>query len=409
MSSDYPRLRALEAFPHHEDGRTLVVLRDPTQISEQLLVVSPELFQLFPLFNGKNSVRDIQVELSRRQGRVVHLEELARILEYLDQAHFLDNPNFRTYHEQLLEEFRNASVRKPRHAGVAYPNTASELRDQLDAFYTHPEGAGLPVSGERREVKAIVAPHIDLRSGGPAYTHAFRALAESAFPDLYLILGTGHMGLPQLFSISSKTFETPLGSSEVDADFLAAVREQLPEPLFAEDISHRHEHTIEFQLVFLHHLLAGRPARILPVLCSFSYRDFQDEEGAREASVMFDRFIEGLQAAERLTGKKVTVIASVDFAHIGPRYGDVFTPDDRTITQVAAADTLMLDGLCTGDPGRFFSFVAEEQDRRRICGFPALYTMLRLKPGLKGRSLCHRHTVMDAGGSFVTYGSLVFE
>ena len=409
MSSDYPRLRALEAFPHYEDGRTLVVLRDPTQISEQLLVVSPELLELFPLFNGKNSVRDIQVELTRRQGRIVHLEELARILEYLDQAHFLDNSNFQSYQEQILQEFGNATLRKPRHAGIAYPSTASELRDQLDGFYAHPEGAGLPESGKGRDVKAIVAPHIDLRSGGPAYTHAFRALGESAFPDLFLILGTGHMGLPQLFSISSKTFETPLGTSEVDADFLAAVREQLPEPLFGEDISHRYEHTIEFQLVFLHHLLAGRPAKILPILCSFAYRDFQEEHGAREATLLFDRFIEGLQTAERQTGKKVTVIASVDFAHIGPRYGDALTPDDGTIAQVTSADTLMLDGLCTGDPDRFFSFVAGEQDRRRICGFPALYTMLRLKPGLTGRLLCHRHSVMDDGGSFVTYGSLVFE
>jgi len=409
MSSDFPRLRALEALPHYEDGRTLVVLRDPTLISEQLLVVSPELLELFPLFNGKNSVRDIQVELSRRQGRIVHLEELTRLLEYLDEAHFLDNPDFRSYEDQILEEFRSATVRKPRHAGVAYPGTANELREQLDGFYVHPEGAGRPVGAEGRDIKAIVAPHIDLRSGGPAYTHAFRALGESSLPDLFLILGTGHMGLPEMFSISSKAFETPLGTSEVDLDFLAAVREQLPEPLFAEDISHRYEHTIEFQLIFLHHLLEGRPARILPVLCSFSYRDFDGEDGTRESRLRFDRFIEGLQTAERKTGKRVTVIASVDFAHIGPRYGDAFTPDDGTIAQVAAADALMLDGLCTGDPGRFFSFVAEEQDRRRICGFPALYTMLRLKPGLKGRLLCHRHTIVDDGGSFVTYGSLVFD
>jgi len=409
MSSEFPHLRPLEAFPHYEDGKTLVVLRDPTQISEQLLVVSPELFQLFPLFNGKNSVRDIQVELSRRQGRIVHSEEIARILQYLDDAHFLDTSSYKEYEEQILREFRAATVRSPRHAGLAYPSDAVELREQLDGFHTHPEGAGLPRSGACGNVKAIVAPHIDLRSGGPAYTHAFRALAESPLPDVFVILGTGHMGLPRLFSISNKSFETPLGTSEVDRDFLAAIREQLPEPMFEEDISHRNEHTIEFQLVFLHHLLAGRQALILPILCSFSYRDLQGANGAEETTRWFDRFVDGLRFAERQTGKRVTLIASVDFAHIGPRYGDAFTPDDRTVAQVTEEDAKMLEKLCTGDPASFFSFVAAEEDRRRICGFPALYTMLRLRPGLKGRVLCHRHTVMDGGGSFVTYGSMVFE
>lgn len=372
-------------------------------------MVSPELFQLFPLFNGKNSVRDIQVELSRRQGRIVHSEELGRILQYLDDAHFLDNESFQEHQTQISEDFRTATLRSPRHAGTAYPADASELREQLDSFYTHPEGAGLPAAGSDRDVRAIVAPHIDLRSGGPAYTHAFRAVAESPLPDLFVILGTGHMGLPRLFSISNKAFETPLGTSEVDLDFVAAVREQLPEPIFAEDISHRNEHTIEFQLVFLHHMLAGRPANILPVLCSFSYKDLQGENGVPEPAVWFERFVDGLQYAERKTGKRVTLIASVDFAHIGPRYGDGFTPNDRTIEDVTAADAKMLEQLSSGDPARFFSFIAQEEDRRRICGFPALYTMLRLRPGLKGRVLCHRHTVMDGGGSFVTYGSMLFE
>jgi len=409
MSSlEYPCIRYLEAHPHEDQGKTYVILRDPAQISEQMLVVTPEFLGLLPLFDGRHSLLDIQADLSKRFGRIFLSEELKQIIERLDEAHFLESDGFREYHARLRGDFAAATIRSPHHAGSAYPREAADLFDTISAFYLHPEGAGAPQANTGRLVRALVAPHIDLRSGGPTYTHAYRALAEGPPPDLFVIMGTGHMGLPQMFSISPKDFETPLGVSPSDPEFLDRLKARFGEPLFAEDLSHRHEHTIEFQLVFLHHLFRLAPPRILPILCSFSYADLQPDSTSPHPE-WFTRFVEAFKAVQRETGRRVCFIASVDFAHIGPRYGDSLQPDDTLIEDVKRKDRQMLELILASDPQAFFGYIASEQDERRICGFPALYTMLHLLDGEKGKLLSHSHTVMDPTGSFVTYASAVFE
>jgi AmmeMemoRadiSam system protein B len=177
--------------------------------------------------------------------------------------------------------------------------------------------------------------------------------------------------------------------------------------MFREDLSHRHEHTIEFQLVFLHHLFRVSPPRILPILCSFSYADVQG--GAKSPHrEWFGRFVGAFRTAVRETGRRACFIASVDFAHIGPRYGDSFQPDEARIKDVMRKDGEMLESVLSADSAAFLEYIASEQDQRRICGFPALYTLLHLLDGEKGRLLSHSHSVMDPSGSFVTYGSAVF-
>lgn len=407
-STEYPKIRYLETHAHEDQGKRYVILRDPAQISEQMLVVSPEFLTLLPLFDGRHSLLDIQAELSKRFGRIFFNEELREIIEGLDEVHFLESDGFRDYHARLMGDFAAAKVRSPHHAGSAYPKEASDLFDTVSGFYLHPDGAGAPQSRTGRPVRALVAPHIDLRSGGPTYTHAYRALAEGPPPDLFVIMGTGHMGLPQMFSISPKDFETPLGVSPADGEFLEALKAQLAEPLFGEDLSHRHEHTIEFQLVFLHHLFRPAPPRILPILCSFSYADLEPDSTSPHRQ-WFARFVEAFKTVHRQTGRRICFVASVDFAHMGPRYGDSFTPDETLIRDVKRKDREMLESILSGDPDAFFRYIASERDQRRICGFPALYTLLHLLDGEKGRLLSHSHTVMDQTRSFVTYASAVFE
>jgi len=408
VSLDYPRLRYLEAFPHEEGGRTSIVLRDPAQISERMLLVSPEFCRLLPLLDGNKSLREIQVELTRQFGRIFPMDDLTKILQQLDEALFLESDHFRLRYRSLLESFRAAPVRPACHAGTAYPADPVDLLEFVSSFYTNPGGAGIPDAGAPSgELRALVAPHIDLRSGGFVYTHAYRALAESQKPDLFVIFGTGHHGLPQMYSISGTRFETPIGASETDSEFVAALGARLPEGLFAEDLSHRHEHTIEFQLIFMHHLYRATPPPIMAVLCSFSYQDVAPGSGSPHREWL-SRFVEAFRAAEKETGKRVCLVASVDFAHIGPRYGDQFHPDQRTVDDTLRADREMLEHLTKADAQGFYGYIAAEQDRRRVCGFPALYTILNLLDGEQGRVLCHSHAALDQAGSFVSFASLTF-
>ena len=128
--TDRPKLRYLESLPFKDEGRQLILLRDPTKISEQALAVAPELYSLLLLFDGKHSILDIQAEMTRRQGQIVLQEELSRLLAQLDSAYFLENENFRRHHSDLVETYRGETVRKASHAGVRLSRrTSSAVRD----------------------------------------------------------------------------------------------------------------------------------------------------------------------------------------------------------------------------------------------------------------------------------------
>lgn len=400
-----PKLRYLEPLPHHEDGRPVVLLRDPAQVSREMLVVSPELFALMTLLDGERSVSRVLADAEKILGSRISSVDFETILNRLDEACFLDNERFRGRQRELLEVFRSESVRRAYHAGASYPSEAAELADRLASFYSHDQGAGLPGPSERKTLQAMIAPHIDLRLGGPCYTHAYRALAESSLPDLFVILGTGHQGLPELFSLSLKDFETPLGSAQVDRDFAKLLQERIDGPYFLEDLSHRNEHTIEFQVVFLQHLLGSRPLKILPVLVSFSYLTFELPQEAQRHRRLFARFVEAMRDAAERSGKRICFVASVDLAHIGPRYGDRFKPDEENVRSAMRKDAEMLDFVLKGDPEGFFAYVREEEDQRRICGFSPLYTLLNLIDGGEGELLDHSQAVMDESSSFVTFAS----
>lgn len=408
MQQHHPRLRYLEALHHTHDGNPVIVLRDPLQISDAVLMVPPALYPFLTLLDGTNSIPDIQKALTEQTGQPVSEHQIVHLVDQFDRAGFLHNARFRRLYRELLEQFRSSSLRKAVHAGISYPNEAAELQSVISTFYTDINGAGLPGDRAARSLKGLVAPHIDLRLGGPTYTHAYRVLAESEPPDLFVILGTGHHGLPELFSISRKDFETPLGLAKTDQDLLRLLDETLRPDRFREDLTHRTEHTIEFQIPFLQHLLPHHEFRILPVLCSFSFEQLRGSE-TLEDDRRFEAFVGGLQSALQRLGKRVCFIASIDLAHIGPRYGDPKSPDSKAVDKVLRLDRQMLEPASAGDPVGFFDFVADERDRRRICGFSPLYTMLSLLEGEPGRLLAHHQSQMDGSGSFVSYASMAFD
>ena len=64
-------------------------------------------------------------------------------------------------------------------------------------------------------------------------------------------------------------------------------------------------------------------------------------------------------------------------------------------------------GLRFGDcdaPG-FFREIAKDQDRRRICGFSPLYSLIHLLEGGRGRNLKYTQALTPETGSAVTFTS----
>ncbi len=405
-SSMRPRLRYVDVFPvPGEPGRRDFGIRDPQHVSDKVLRLHPQAAYALRFFDGRHTLPEIQAAYREAHGVEFPLELLEQLCGILDEGYFLENDNFRRHYQQLAVSFREAAVREAFHAGVSYDEDPGALKDGLSRLFEPPEGPGLPGAGERkRRIPGIVAPHIDLRLGGHAYAWAYKELAEAEPPELFVILGTGHSALRNPYALTRKRFATPLGEVPVDAGFVARLSELHGEALFADELAHRSEHTIEFQVLFMQQLF-GNTVPIVPVLCSFSYA----ATGSSPAGVLIEEFTQALGQALAADGRRICVIASADLAHVGPRYGDAEGFRGESLDAVKDADMEMLEYVKNVDPDGFRGYLAQEEDRRRICGFAPIYTMLKAMPAQRGRVVAHGHGDMDPVGSICSFASVVFE
>ena len=78
------------------------------------------------------------------------------------------------------------------------------------------------------------------------------------------------------------------------------------------------------------------------------------------------------------TGAAITIIAAVDLAHIGRRFGDAWLVDASRRAQVERADLEMLELALAPDAEAFFDHVMRDRDARRICGFTPIYLLSAL-------------------------------
>jgi MEMO1 family protein len=387
-ASDHPRLRPLEAFPVEQDGERLIALRDPSGFTEQVVLLPIPALDIVSLFDGDHSMAEIHRVVSVRHGeQAPGLEDIARFAARLDDAGFLDSPRFAARRRRIEEAWLASPSRPAAHAGGAYAGDADALRGQIDGFFVHPEGPGLPARrAAPQRLRGLIAPHIDFHRGGPTYAWAYRELLECSDADLFVILGTCHGGMADPFAATLKPYETPLGSAMADRAFFEALQRRYRHDLLASETAHRSEHSIEFQAVLLRRLLGDRPFTVLPVLASFLHEAVWTG-GEPEADPRVPRFLDALAESIAGSDRRVCVIAGVDLAHVGPRFGDAVPNTEAVLERVAREDREMLETVEAGDPAAFYGSVAADGDSRRICGLSPIYSFLRALPGARGEVL----------------------
>jgi len=409
-----PRLRALEAFPVEHEGRRCVALRDPAGLTDQIAVLPAALLDLVSLFDGDHSVEEIREILGRRRGEAPTPEQIADVIERFDAAGFLDSERFRERRRALEDAFRQGPVRRAAHAGGAYAGDPEALARQIEGFFSGPVGPGSMTGGDSATAdppspaapRAIVAPHIDFHRGGSTYGWAYREVLQRSDHDLYVVLGTCHAGMADPFAVTLKPYDTPLGAVPVDREFYEALGRRARQDLLASEPAHRAEHSIEFQAVMLQHVVGGRrPFAILPVLASYLHEAVWTG-GDPEADPRVPRFLDALRETIAASSRRVCLVAGVDLAHVGPRFGDPEPNTVSSLAQVARADRDMLESVVMGDARGFYAGVAADHDARRICGLSPLYTLLRLLPEARGRLL--RYTQWPDPAGAVTFCAVTF-
>lgn len=413
----HPKLRPVEAFPVQQDGKTLVYLKDPLNLATPI-GISPVGYFLVSHFDGRHSFIDIQAAYAKQYGSILASDELTSFVDMLDQYHYLQSERFDHFRDAIMRQFRQQSTRAAAHAGGVYKADAVELMAQLDGYFLAPDGPGLPtLISQSAAPKAIVAPHIDFHRGGPAYAWAYKCLAESEGADLYILLGTSHCGGQTPYILTLKDFETPLGLVETDKEFVKLLDAASSEDCFVDEYLHRGEHSLEFQIVFLKYVarkravLTGQPERpfkIVPILVS-SFHSALVSQTLPEAANAVGAFLANLREMAEQESRNICFVAGVDLAHVGRQFGDTEPINDEFLKWVEREDRELVDRLTTLDAPNFFHGLAKDQDRRRICGFSPLYSLIHLLDGVRGKALKYGQAFTPETASAVTFTSVIFE
>lgn len=421
-----PRLRAGVdvAAVGSENGEELVCLFDRQDPTAGQVVITRAGLLLASLLDGVRTASSVQAAFALRVGTVLRPADLAAFVEQLDRANLLESPRFRERQQRIADEFRRAAVRPAVHAGGAYPGDPAVLREFLHSRYTAPGGPGAPpgpvVHPSRR---ALIAPHIDLHRGGHSYAWGYRALAEAEPAELYVLLGTCHLPMRRPFAATALPYDTPFGPVTADAAFLERLARRAPFDIYEDELSHRREHALEFQAVYLRHLGHSGddgPAGVVSILCVPPGR--LPDGGTPRDDPATEQFIQALADAVAEDGRRVCFIAGADFAHVGPQFGDPVPVDRRFADQVRAGDLAMLERAAAGDADGFYRQVVDEPPGpgmdgksmavggpRRICGLAPMYALLRMVEGSRGSVLHYDQWIDQGGAGSVTFGCVLFE
>ncbi len=410
-SRELPRLRPVDVFPVRLDGRTLLALRDRLEPSAPPVLLTPEGMLLASLLDGQRTAAGVRAAFGLRTGIWVTESQVLDLVRQLDSMYLLESETFLARLSALRQQFLQAPARPAIHAGGAYPSQQEELRAFLDSFFMAPEGPrSTPDHGRGQEIVGVIAPHVDLHRGGPTYAWAYKALAESSPADIYVILGTCHTPMGTAFAATRKPFETPFGPVPSAGDFLDRLQSLYGMDLFADEFSHRAEHSIEFQAVYLRYLgLAGGEARgrIAPILCG-SFPGLVPPGGSPMEVPAVGQFVEALRAAVAEYPGRVCIIAGADLAHVGPQFGDPSPVTNAFLERVAEGDQEMLEFVARTDAEGFYQQVMRDDDSRRICGLSPIYVMLAALQNAQGRVLKYTQWVDSTGYGSVTFASVVF-
>ncbi|UCF98483.1 MAG: AmmeMemoRadiSam system protein B [Spirochaetaceae bacterium] len=397
---DYPKLRPVEALPTQNN---MICLRDPQGFSDKLLLIPPPLFFVVSLFDGSHSVLDIQAEYTSRFGELLFSEKVREIIERLDDALFLESEHFQQARVQAVEQFRSAVVRAASHAGVSYEAQPETLTGQLQALFADPEAPGLPdTSSPTGRLRGLIAPHIDLPRGGACFARSYAELARECTARTFVILGIAHVPTKHPFALTAKDFQTPLGKVVTDRDFLGLLETFCKTDFYEDEFCHRSEHSVEFQVLFLQHLYGHEDRlRIVPILCSFPPELYLG--GAISVHSEIEEFVQALSKTLAKHGSGVCCIAGVDLSHIGQRFGQNLELSPELLREVETKDRAMINTILSGDEEAFFRGIQEEQDRRNVCGVPAIYTLLRVIAAEEGKLLRYEQAVDPATQSVVSF------
>ena len=401
-----PKLRRIQVRPGQWQGQPVMVLQDPLGLNDRAVAVPRSIAPILELCDGTRDIATLRTALELRTGLRVRPDYVDKMLADLDEALLLENERFTQEYKGTVERFRTAPYRPPTLAGTVYPANPERLEHALGEYFdtTSPDAENMP---EIEHVRGLVSPHIDYQRGGAIYAEVWRrAAAASRAAEVAIILRTKHFDCQKMFTLTRQNYSTPWGilttASDVVNKAAAALGE---EEVFAEELHHRTEHSVEIAAVWLHYLVKDKVCELVHVVCG-SFQEFVegDEWPGEDEKVAL--FVDAVRKAT--ANRRTLIVAAGDLAHVGPAFGDHYPIDVPEKNKLSAADGELIDTIASGDAEGMFSQVKKEGDRRRICGLPPIYLALRLLGETTGKLTGYAQCPADQQGtSFVSICGIV--
>lgn len=255
-------------------------------------------------------------------------------------------------------------VREPQAAASGfYPVSRSSLLRTLENLFKNSDkGPGsTPIVGSKKGLKNIVGgvvPHAGYSYSGYCAAWFYKELGDYVDRvDTVVIMGTNHTGFGGKITTTTyyRKWSTPIGSVEVDMDFIKRLKELYPN-LDDDALAHTGEHSVEVQLPFLQYIYGDRFKLVPIVVKDLTLKDAVD-------------FATALRKAVDIYSGRVLVLASSDFTHHGYVYGYVLF--NRDIPEnVKKLDLMFIENIVKLDTENFLSLIAKYN--ATVCGYGAI-------------------------------------
>ena len=268
-------------------------------------------------------------------------------------------------------------MRYPAVAGRFYPNDKRTLNDEIRKCFTHPIGPGLPEGcSEERKIVSVIAPHAGYMASGMNAAHAYKRIAEDGLPDVYIVIGPDHYGIPYDVAMCGEPYVTPLGVCGVHKEMINILKGAIPD----DPYSHKFEHSVEVHVPFIQYI--DPDPFIVPIIMG---------DQSRECVEYLVKAI-----TEACEGLDALVIASSDMSHYVPKE-QAYSEGKEVLEKVCACDV----------PGMY-----DVIEKRRItaCGYGPMAVAMSLgRPA--GELLRYSDSQDSLGphdGGAVGYASVAF-
>ena len=403
MDKPIPKLRTdLNINLVNDKEKEIVFLQDVEGFAEEPIGITMDMFMILQALDGNLTSNQLKGIFTEKGADDDIANAIIDNIHKIQELGYLQTPEYLEEIEKAKKEYLELPFRPPICAGSSYSNQAELLVPELDEFLNSVKPEDI-----KPGAKSLVVPHIDFKVGkksAETYSAGYHSIRNNN-ADVFVIFGTSHFASSDYFMLSEKDYQTPLGIAKTDIELLDSLKNNYPD-LTLDEFAHKNEHSIELQVVLLQHYFKNRNIKILPVLVG-SFHDFILNGSEPDESKEVAHFLSALDKSLKEHGRNPMYIASVDFAHIGKKFGDEFDAKTK-LEELSNVDHELIEKLIANDHRGFFSNIKNDEDKWKVCGTSPLYSFLNMHEKGKGELLKYNQWYEEPTQSAVSFASIAY-